>query len=790
MKTTILTLFLTLFFAAPNLWSQTYEKTELGVRTTANSVTTEIQFYSPEIVRVLKYPDGTTDTKTSLSVIKTPEKSDLNISQNGQIVFLSSSALKVELNLETGKVTYSDLAGKVLFSEKDYGIQFTPTMDVNTQSYLARQAFQLGKDEAVYGLGQQQNNKLIQRNERIILENQNTRICIPYFLSNKGYGIFWDNYAPTTYTNNPQETSFESLGHCADYYFMYGKTGKGVIAQMRNLTGQAPMMALWTFGYFQSKERYKTQDELVSVLKKYRELQVPIDGMIQDWQYWGRDSVWNSMSFDPERYPDPVGLVNQVHQMNAHIMIVAWPGFGPLTKQYAEFKARKMLIDFDTWPPNSGAKPYDPYNPVARDIYWDYLNKGVFSKGFDAWWLDSSEPDHINIKPQDFDQPTYLGSFKSVINAYPLEHTTGVYQHQRATTSDKRVYILTRSAFAGQQRNAANSWSGDVFSSWESLGKQIPAALNFSMTGIPYWNADIGGFFPDAYTKDGGAKNPEFQELYVRWAQFAGFTPMMRSHGTGIPREIYQFGDPGSWAFNAIEKSIKLRYRLLPYLYSTAWQVTSHAASFMNALPLDFASDKKIDDLADEYMFGSSILVAPVIEPMYTGKTNDKVFEDFSKAKSRKIYLPEGANWFDFWTGEKLNGGQEITREAPIDLIPLYVKAGSILPWGPNVQFATEKKWDDLEIRIYPGADADFTLYEDETDNYDYEKGIYSEIVFHWNDAAKKLTIRDRKGKFPGMLQNRRFELVVANEKSGAGMEPASKAKTVKYSGKELTIHL
>jgi len=778
------------FFLVPNVWSQKFEKTELGIRAVIRTVNVELQVYSPSVVRILKSPIGTTFEKNSLSVIKKPELAAFTVAESGSILTLSTEKLKAQLNTQTGKVEFFSLDGKQLLSEKDFGVQFTSTKDADKDSYTVRQAFLLDEDEAIYGLGQQQNNKLVQRGERIILKNENMKVCIPYFLSVKGYGIFWDNYAATTFTDNQQETSFESLGNCADYYFMFGGSGKGVIAQMCNLTGQSPMMALWTFGYFQSKERYKTQEELVGVVEKYRSLKVPLDGIIQDWQYWGRDSVWNCMGFDPKTYPDPVGMVNKIHQMNAHVTIVAWPGFGPLTKQYAEFKEKKMLIDFDTWPPNSGAKPYDPYNPIARDIYWDYLNKGVFSKGFDAWWLDSSEPDHINIKWQDFEQPTYLGSYQSVVNAFPLVHTKGVYEHQRATTSDKRVYLLTRSAFAGQQRNAANTWSGDVGSNWETLGRQIPAALNFSMTGIPYWNADIGGFFAGHYVKDGGAKNPQFQELYVRWAQFATFTPMMRSHGTDIPREIYQFGDRGSWAFDAIEKTINLRYRLLPYLYSTAWQVTSQSASFLNALPLDFTADKKVQDIIDEYLFGNSILVAPVVQSMYTGKSNDKVYEDFSKAKSRKVYLPEGANWFDFWTGKKLDGGQEITRETPIDLIPLYVKAGSILPWGPKVQFATEKKWDDLEIRVYPGANGEFTLYEDENDNYNYEKGLYSTITFNWNDANKTLTISDCKGEFPGMLKNRKFQIVLVNEQNGAGMNPVGKAKSIKYSGKKLVLKL
>lgn len=791
MKTTTLILSFLILFTG-QLSAQQYKKTATGVKASIRSMDVEVKFYSPSIVRVIKFPEVNTYERESLSVIKMPESVDLKISdKSNDEISVSSSLVQVDLNLQTGRVTFSNKKGNRLFTEKDYGTQFTPIMDVNRQTFTVRQAFLLDKDEAIYGLGQQPNGKLMQRNERILLKNENMKICIPYFLSLKGYGVFWDNYSPTTYTDNLQETSFESLGDCSDYYFMYGGSPVSVIAQMRDLTGQAPMMPLWAYGYWQSKERYKTQYELVDVVKKYRRLGVPLDGIIQDWQYWGRDSVWNSMRFNPKTYPDPKAMVDSVHQMHAHQMIVAWPGFGPLTRQYAEFKQKNMLIDFDTWPPNSGTKPYDPYNPLARDIYWSYLNNGVFSAGTDAWWLDSSEPDHINIKDRDFDQPTYLGSFRSVINAFPLMHVKGVYEHQRATTSDKRVVILTRSAFAGQQRFSANSWSGDVTSSWENLGKQIPAALNFSLSGIPYWNADIGGFFAGRYSKDGGAKNPEFQELYVRWLQFATFTPMMRSHGTDIPREIYQFGKKGDWAFDAIEKNINLRYRLLPYLYSTAWEVTHQSISILYALPLVFSDDEKVRDLNDEFMFGRSILVAPVIHPMYTAKTDEKVISDFGKIKVRKVYLPAGNDWFDFWTGQKVRGGQEISREAPIDITPLYVKAGSILPWGPKVQYATEKKWDNLEIRVYPGADGVFTLYEDENDNYNYEKGDFSVITMKWNDQSRILTIEDRKGIFPGMLQSRTFHLILVKQNKNNGMYPLVKYdQSVKYEGKKILVKL
>ncbi|MDD5185267.1 MAG: glycoside hydrolase family 31 protein [Paludibacter sp.] len=784
------TVLLGLFFLS-SLSSQNYQKTTTGVKTKLQSMDVEVQFFSPTIVRVMKSPEGVAFKKESLSVIKTPQKTDFTVNKQGDVVSMKSDKVEVDLNLTTGKVTYSDLKGNVLFTEKDYGTQFTPTLDVKKESFTVRQAFLLDKDEAIYGLGQQQNGRLNQRGQKLFLQNDNMKICIPYFLSIKGYGIFWDNYAPTTFIDNVQETSFESLGNCSDYYFMYGGNADGVVAQMRDLTGQSPMLPLWAYGYFQSKERYKNQEEIVSVVEKYRALKVPLDGIIQDWRYWGNDSNWNAMSFDKTTYPDPQGMVDEIHNLKAHLMIVAWPGFGPQTKQYKELNDKKMMINFDTWPPKSGTKPYDPYNPVARDIYWNYLNNGVFSFNTDGWWLDSSEPDHINVKDADFDQPTYLGSYRSVINAYPLEHIRGVYEHQRTTTSGKRVCILTRSAFAGQQRFAANSWSGDIVSSWKTLQKQIPAGLNFTLTGIPYWNADIGGFFLWKQGGENALKEKTYHELYIRWLQFGTFTPMMRSHGTDAPREIYQFGKRGDWSFDAIEKYINLRYQLLPYLYSTAWNVSNHSGSIMRALFMDFAADKKTQDINNEYLFGSSILVVPVTDAMYVSKKEGKTVEDFSTAKIQKVYLPKGSEWYDFWTGEKLQGGQEVEKAAPIDIIPLYVKAGSILPWGQKVQYAAEKNWDKLEIRIYPGANGEFTLYEDENDNYNYEKGLYSTITMKWDDQSQTLTIGERKGSFKGMLKNRTFNIVLVGSQNGIGVNTTVKfTKTVKYKSKTKSLNL
>lgn len=791
-------------FLASGLWAQNYQKTTLGVKAKIQAMDVEVQFYSPSVVRVLKSPEGKKYKKESLSVIKTPEETNLTVNLQGEVVSVASPKLKVNLNLTTGKVMFQR-DGKSLLTEKDYGAQFTPFNDAGNQTFSLRQAFLLDADEAIYGLGQQQVNELNQRNHKHFMRQRALFASVPIIQSTKGYGLFWDNYSPTTYTDNPQEMSFGSeVGDCLDYYFMSGENADEVIACIRDLTGQAPMYPLWTFGFWQSRERYKSQWETMGVVDKYRELGVPLDGIIQDWQYWGPNTNWNSMNFDNPEFPEPQKMIDHIHKQNAKIMISIWASFGPDTRPYKDLAKINALFDFKTWPASSvggwppdptkpsGVKPYDAYNAQARDIYWDYLNKGLFSKGIDAWWTDSTEPDHLDIQEKDFDIPTALGTYRSVVNAFPLMTNGGIYKHQRAVTAAKRVYLLTRCAFAGQQRYAANTWSGDVMCTWESLKKQVPTGLNFSLTGIPYWNTDIGGFFNSPY--EGEATNKAYHELYTRWFQYGTFLPMQRSHGSSVEKEIYNLGKKGDWVYDSEEKYINLRYALLPYLYSTGWEVTSKAGSFLRALFMDFNADKKVHDISNQYMFGRAFLVTPVTDPMYVSGTGNKWAnpkEDFSKTGMQKVYLPKGAKWFDFWTGEVFNGGQTVNREVPIDIIPLYVRAGSIVPFGPKAQYATEKKWDNLEIRIYPGADGVFTLYEDENDNYNYEKGAYSTIRLEWKDTSRTLQISDRKGEFAGMLKSRKFNIVAVDTKNGTGSKQSVKfTQTVSYAGKAKTVKL
>lgn len=791
-----------LFLVVSNSEAQNFQKTNYGIKSTINSIEVEIQFYSPSTVRIVKAPQEKTHSKTSLSVVETPQVTKLSVKQSGDELVLRSKSIQVDLNLKSGSIVFSTSDGEPLLREKEKGVAFTDFDEAGVKTYSIYQSFVLDKDEAIYGLGQQQQGKMAQRNLQLKMIQGNTDDYIPFFVSVKGYGLFWDNYSPTLFEDNPGSTSFTSdVGDCIDYYFMYGGNADGVIAQMRQLTGQVPMFPLWTFGYFQCKERYRSQDELVDVVKKYRELGVPLDGIIQDWQYWGNNYLWNAMEFLNAEFYNPQKMVNDVHNLHAHMLISIWNSFGPQTKQYKELDKIGALMDFktwpesgsDKWPPNmdypSGVRVYDPYNPAARDIFWKYLNKGIFSLGMDGWWLDSSEPDHMEFKPSDLDNKTYLGSFRKVRNAFPLMAVGGLYDHQRSVTSDKRVFILTRSAFAGQQRYGTNTWSGDVVASWKSLRQQISAGLNFSLSAIPYWNSDIGGFF--LWNFPHKLQDANYRELYARWIQFGAFCPMMRSHGTDAPREIYQFGKKGDKIYDAIEGAITLRYRLLPYIYSTSWDVTANQSTMMRALVMDFADDKKALEINNQYMFGKSLLVCPVTDSMYSKPGTTVNVEDYSRIKTHEVYLPKGTDWYDFWTGEGLKGGQTVEKEAPIDIIPLYVRAGSILPIGPRVHYATEKKWDNLEIRVYPGADGEFTLYEDENDNYDYEKGMYSTITFKWDDARKVLTINDRNGSFPGMLNDRKFSITKVFKNTGVGMETVEKYdRVVTYNGRRVLVKL
>ena len=807
-------------------WAQTYEKTEHGVKfqTASPILNGEVVFYAPSIVRVVKYPSAEMPEKKSYPIIKTPEKVDITYAQDGSKVRMTTSNMTVTLDITTGKVVYADGKGKTLLQEKEMGTNFISRKDVTQDAYTVSQSFVLQPEEVIYGLGQRQSGVMNHRNQQIHLSNGNTNICIPYFTSEKGYGVYWDNPGISDFSDTPYETSFSSqVGHCSDYYFLYRDgTQDGVIACVRDLTGKATMFPLWTMGYWQCRERYKSPDELCDVLDRYRKLEIPLDGIVQDWQYWGCDSNWNAMKFMNPRYinkmADPVAMrylpngedpkakypkprikspeemVEYVHKNHAHLMISVWASFGPWTGQFKELDKMGALLKFETWPPKSGAHPYDPFNKDARDLYWRYLSH-LHNMGIDAWWTDSTEPDHLNPKESDFDLMTADGSFRSNHNAFPLVHNRGIYEHQRSVSDEKRVFQMTRSGYLGQQHYGALSWSGDVVSSWDVLRQQIPAGLNFTLCGIPFWNTDLGGFFGWEYNND--CTNVAYQELHARWFQWGCFMPLMRNHcSSPMMNEIWLFGKEGDWAYDVQKRFIELRYRLLPYIYSLNGAVVQENGMMMRPLVMDFAHDRKAILLDNEYLFGKNILVRPVTDPLYTKKVEGNkgvaIVPDIAKASApMKVYLPKGTKWIDFWTNEPVEGGQEISRECPVDILPLYIKAGSILPLGPEVQYSDEKKWDNLDLCIYPGADGEFTLYEDEGDNYNYEKGMFSTIRFSWDDASRTLTIEDRKGEYPTMLKRRNFRITLMQPgKQTAETVIAEADKKVSYSGKKISVKL
>ena len=784
------------------------------VEVKANGVVTRVSFYTPEIVRVVKCPSETiTQKRNSLVVTLAPQTDiDISVKEAASKVVMSSEKLSVMIDKRTGQLQFMS-KGKNLLKEKSSAFE-QRTKGLDAGAYRVTQSFVLDKDEAIYGLGTIQDGKLNRRGIHQRMEQSNLEDFQNVLQSIKGWGIYWDNYSPTDFDDDALKgMSFSSeVGDVIDYYFMYGGSADGVIAQMRQLSGDVPMFPLWTYGFWQSKERYKTAAETESIVDKYRELQVPLDGIIQDWQYWGSNYLWNAMDFLAEDFATGQQLIKNVHQKHAHFMISIWASFGPQTQQFRELDEKGLLLPIETWPQSgishiwppvmeypSGVKVYDAFSPVARDIYWKHL-KRLFDYGTDAWWMDSTDPDFFNPQESDYDHKVGDGTWRSLRNAFPLATVRGVYEAQRKESSDKRVFIMTRSSFAGQQHYGSNMWSGDVASSWDMLRKQVPAGLNFSLTGNPNFNTDIGGFFCNSYNTMGAGsapRNPQFQELYVRWMQYGLFCPVFRSHGADAPREIWQFGKKGEPVYDAIEKSIRLRYHFIPYLYSTAWQVTSHNESYLRPLFSDFASDKRVWDMTDEFMFGRSILAAPIVEAQYTEEkiikedamtgwdrkemnSDDEMKVDFTGSKATRKYLPKGTDWYDFWTGNRMKGGQFVTIQTTFDRVPMFVRVGSILPFGPEMQYVGEKAWDNLELRVYPGADATFTLYEDEGDNYNYERGVYSTINFEWSDRSRTLTIGQRKGSFPGMIQSRKFTIVL----------PDGTSSVIEYQGEEVTCKL
>jgi len=573
-----------------------------------------------------------------------------------------------------------------------------------------------------------------------------------------------------------------------DYYFIYGDNPDEVIKGYRTITGKATMMPKWAMGLWQCRQRYQTQEELLSVIREFRKRKIPLDNIVQDWFYWEEDK-WGSHEFDSTRFPDPDGMVRELHDnLNTRIMISVWPKFYVGTEHYEEFKEQGWLYmrnvekeQKDWVGPGYVSTFYDPYSKAARDLFWEQINEHLFSKGFDAWWLDCTEPDiQSNLSRNETRlrmHPTAMGTGARYRNTYSLVNSKGIYESQRETKPDQRVFILTRSAFPGQQRYAAATWSGDVAARWYDLEAQITAGLNFCLSGIPYWTTDVGGFSVESRYMDAkGEDLAEWRELMTRWFQFAGFCPILRVHGEYPYREIFYVAPPDHPAYQSMLYYDKLRYRLMPYIYSLTGMVTQRDYTIMRALVMDFGYDEKVLNIGDQFMFGPALLINPVTK---------------YKVRKRAVYLPDGPGWYDLKSGKYFSGGKTVIASAPYKDIPIFVKEGSIIPFGPEIQYSTEKPADPLILYVYTGKDANFELYEDENVNYNYEKGAFSIIPFKYDEKTRTLIIGKRQGEFQGMLKERTIHVVWISKDRKVKLDFNIKPdKTVKYNGSAQSVKM
>ena len=909
------------------------KKIQNGIQVSTKNQIVRIQFYSKNIVRVVKHlPTIHPDTCSLVVLTKVLPNLKISIKENNTTIDATSDALQVHIAKKDGTIEFNSKDKRPLL--KEYCSAIIEPSDTKTEGdYSIKQNFVVTPNEGLYGLGQHQYGYMNYRGCTVKLVQTNTDAVTPFLISTMNYGILWDNYSKTIFEEKENIACISSdVAKNVDYYFISGNTMDSIISGYRSLTGQAQMYGKWAYGYWQSKEHYENRYELMSVVNEYRKRQIPIDNIIQDWDYWESGATWGQLFLDRKKYPNPKEMIDSIHNQHFHIMISIWPGLGPNTRVYKDMQQHGFLYDPVGW---AGFKYYDAYNPAANDLFWQYADTGLFAYGIDAWWFDSTEPDVINALTKESEEyelkrmkNNYLGSFAKYLNPYSLRITEDLYKNLRKKTDQKRVYILTRSTFAGQQRAAATTWSGDIGASWQIYKNQIPAGLNHCMSGIPYWTFDIGAFVIGSYEGvfSRGGKDPAYQELYTRMFQFGTFCPIFRSHGSETPREIWQFGD----FTPTLIKFDNLRYRLLPYIYSLAHQITENGYTIMRGLPMDFPNDHKTFSIDDQFMFGPAVMVCPVTEYMINRppepsipvtpehfKTSDgkqglvgryykdtkyselglekidsminvywyggrpsyvtdstlsirwegkliptqtgmhqfhikcfgpkrlfldgrqlpytyqsvevytdtlnlvagkeyslvletenypagalrvllfwKTPEIFAKEKivekkdqTRVVYLPIGSKWYDFWTGESITGGNTITSAAPIEKIPILVKSGSIIPMGPFIQYAAEKPADPIEIRIYPGADGTFTLYEDECDNYNYERGIYSTISFSWNDVKRQLTIGKRNGSFPGILEQRTFQILLVKKNIGIDIGVTENPdRVIQYQGSEQVL--
>ena len=903
MKKLFLLLVALIFSLACAKGANSVQKIDHGILVTSDSVVVKIQPWSSRTVRVEAAPGTVIPEKKSMAVIAVPNPAGWDVTEGPTTVQLKGKYLRVVVNKQNGLVSFFDASGKLLLEQKAW--LFKPARNAARDGLELGAAFGRQTDEHFFGGGVIGDN-LRQPRTDILLQNDYLQMHIPILYSSEGYGVFWDNPSRGKLSTTPDSVTWQATaGDLADFYVMAGEADT-VVAEYRRLTGAAPMFPKWAYGFWFSRDAFHSQQEILTAAKKFREEQIPVDLLVQDYYYWHPDSShdgaagWGSHQFDPTRYPDPKGMIDTLHNRDhIHFMAVIWAKFNPDTTNYQELdKAGGLFPVSHDWA-SPRLRYYDPFDPEARKIYGRQVMDNLLPLGQDAFWMDGAEPEMDMDKFASFDSPA--GPVSRLMDAFPLMHTTAIYQAQRAVTSDKRVVLLPRSSWAGEQRNAACAWTSDIQQNWHDFTWQIEGLQNYSICGLPYITTDVGGYRPTQESD---------RELFVRWFEWGTFCPIFRVHGIGRPFP-WEYGDEGE---TILKKFDSLRYRLLPYIYNQASQVTFDSGTIMRPLVMDFRDDPQAVTQWDEFMFGPSILVCPVYqcsrEPVGTvgdfadqdGKTNgvtatyiksggqqvvtrkdlknglqftqgatgdqrgqssirfegtytpktdgplafqvdephaggypvtgningqsippisngnwqfplfpfqaqagapvhfsletkmgDPAFQVVRVSPTpmhRNIYLPGKGDWYDFWTGERMASGQTLSVETPLNMIPLYVRAGTILPMGPMLQYASEKPADPIELRVYRGADGTFTLYEDEGDNYNYEKGAFSEIPITWNEATQTLTFGKRKGSFPGMLTKRTFDVIWVSKDHGVAEQVTEKIDAeVSYQGHTMTIN-
>ena len=714
-------------------------------------------------------------------------------------IVISTNAMSIEVARETAALTYRTIDGTLLTREPACGGKtLTPVQVLRSEfdgatphesrenvdgvridvdgirqvvdrtAFHTKLEFCFADGEALYGLGSHEEGMFNLRGQHQYLYQQNLKVAVPVLVSTRGYGVFLDCTSLVTFHDDAFGSYLWSdVARELDYYVMLGPSFDQVVAEFRALTGPAPMLPRWAFGYVQSKERYESQGDLLAVAREYRRRGLPLDCIVLDWKSW-TGHAWGQKSLDPVRFPDPLGMTRELHALGVRLMVSIWPTMRPGGDDWRELVDRGQLL--------GNQATYDAFDPAARATFWCQADRGLFSHGIDAWWSDCTEPFEADwagaVKPEPEERlrintdeaKRYLDP--ELINAYSLVHSQGLYEGQRSVCREKRVMNLTRSAFPGQQRFATVTWSGDVSASWETLRRQIADGLNFCATGMPYWTTDVGGYFaarrPELWfwagDFDDGVDDLGYRELYLRWFQYAAWLPMLRSHGTDTPREIWRFGSPGETTYDALVHALRRRYRLLPYIYSLAGWTTQRAYTMLRSLPFDFPDDVRTHGLGDQFLLGPAFLVCPVSTPMAYAPGSRPLD---GASLTRRVYLPAGADWFDLATDELLGGGQEIHAAAPLERIPVFVRAGSIVPMGPDRDHADVAPNEMLEVHVYPGRDTTFTLYEDAGDGYGYEAGEFATVELAWEEEARRLTIGQRVGEYPGMLLERDLLIVL-----------------------------